>query len=211
MSIVAEEPADETRVSVVSAVPVAIVFVSTLNWLVGSNTRLFSPEIPVKSTSPEPKELFPVKIFSLIVVESVALMFTIFPFKVEFPPPTDVRRHPPVGHDSSRSVSPSESTPRLFNLRRDEVDASVPLEALRFTLAPNVVLEPTVREELLPIEEFLFTLVPLIDSSSSPATSAGNSTARAGKVNVEAKAATHPAVRVVTKFFIVILGYSKRL
>ena len=113
----------------------------------------------------------------------------IFPFKVELPPPTEVLRQPPVGQEFSNPLSPLGSTPTVFNLRSDEVEAVVPFEAFKLTLAPNVVLDPTVNDELLPTEEFLLTLVPLIDSSSSPDTKAGSSTECARGLIASANAA----------------------
>ena len=140
---------------------------------------------------------------SLIVVESVALILTIFPFSVEFPPPTDVLRQPPVGQEFSNPSVPVGSAPTVFNLSREEVDAVVPLEAFKLTLAPNVVLEPTVNDELLPTEEFLLTLVPLIDSSSSPETNAGNSTEFARGAEIRATDARAAMLTVLMVFFII--------
>ena len=50
---------------------------------------------------------------------------------------------------------------------------SIPLIDLNLALGND----PTVNDELLPTEEFLFTVAPLIDSSSSPETKAGSSAA----------------------------------
>ena len=159
--------------------------------------------MPVKSTSPDPKEFSPVSTLLFMVVESVALILIIFPFNVEFPPPTDVLRQPPVGQELSNPSVPVGSMPTLFNLRREEVDAVVPFEAFKLTLAPKVVLDPTVNDELLPTEEFLLTLVPLIDSSSSPETNAGSSTEYACGAIASVKAAIEATEVSPGKYFMI--------
>ena len=76
------------------------------------------------------------------------------------------------------------------------------MDALRLTLAPNVVLEPTVSDELLPTDEFLFTLVPLMDSSSTPETNAGNSTDCACAVPTRTKEVSEAMESVLKRFSI---------
>lgn len=161
VSIVAEELADEILVSdgVAPAIPASIDSVAAVNSLLSSNTRLFSPAIPVKLTFPDAYVLEPLAIsVSLNFVASVARRFVIVPVSDESLPPIDERKQPPVGQDLF-----SLRLPISFNLSNDDAFPFVPGDELTLTLAPNVVLEPTSSDEDPPTEAFLLTVEPLID------------------------------------------------
>lgn len=84
----------------------------------------------------------------------------------------------------------------------DEAVAVVPGEALMLALAPKVVLDPTVKEELPPTVTLRFTVEPLMDSSSSPDTSAGNSTVCAQEA--EGRKSEQKAKKTKIRYFVFI-------
>lgn len=131
----------------------------------------------MKLTTPPPNVLAPVfTSMPLNSTASVALKFVIEPERVESLPPTDDLRQPPVGQDLGDWSEPSGSAPSSFNFSVDFDEPLVPGEAFTFTLAPKVVLEPTVSDEEPPSEELRFSVEPLMDCNSSPVTKAGSST-----------------------------------